>query len=242
MTNNDLIDKYFSGGLSYNELLEFEKLYESDTEFKEEMDFLKNIRKVSEKEDSIRFKSTLQGFESEISGRKTPVLLPWIKPLIGAAAVIVITLGIVFLWPSKSSPDNLFATNFQPSKNVSFPVVRSEDETGLLNDAFIVYSEKDYRKAATLFEQLYENNPNPDFLFYEGNALLAYGETAKAIEKFKEHLSFQTTLSERSRWYLALAYLKNKDLVQASNELKTYLDSGETFKQNEAQLLLKKLE
>ncbi|MFV0593269.1 MAG: CDC27 family protein [Draconibacterium sp.] len=242
MLNNNLIDKYFSGSLSENELFEFEKLCENDPEFKQEVDFLESIKKVAGKEDSMHFKSTLRSFESEISQKHSVWVRPWFKPLISVAAVFVIALGVLLFRPTKNSPDKLFAANFQPSKNVSFPLVRSQGDTSLTHHAFVVYAEKDFREASGIFEKLYATSQNTEFLFYEGNALLALGETNRAIETFKKHLSAQDALSKRSHWYLALAYLKSKDLEQARNELKTFLNSGETFKRAEAELLLEKLE
>ena len=78
-------------------------------------------------------------------------------------------------------------------------------------------------------------------MFYEGNALLASGQTKKAIDTFKEYLTFEDTLTNRSHWYLALAYLKNKNLEDAKKELEAYIKSGDRFKNEEATLLLEKL-
>ncbi|MCB0466198.1 MAG: hypothetical protein KDC78_11090 [Aequorivita sp.] len=62
MVDSILIEKYFSGNLSEEELLEFEKRYENNTEFRQEIDFLKNLKAVSKAEDTQQFKATLQRF------------------------------------------------------------------------------------------------------------------------------------------------------------------------------------
>ncbi|MCB0455326.1 MAG: tetratricopeptide repeat protein [Aequorivita sp.] len=241
MVDSILIEKYFSGNLSEEELLEFEKRYENNTEFRQEIDFLKNLKAVSKAEDTQQFKATLQRFESEAPKKQTPSLSNWLKPLTAAAAVLVIALAISFFWPTKTNPEILFASYFQPSKNVTAPIVRSENEVSTRTNAFIAYSEMDYEKASALFESAYASDKNSELLFYEGNALLASGHTQKAIEKFKEHLKFQDVLTNRSHWYLALGYLKNKELENAKEELEKFIHSNEIFKNAEAKLLLEKL-
>lgn len=240
MVDSILIEKYFSGNLSEEELLEFEKRYENNTEFRQEIDFLKNLKTVSKTEDTQAFKTTLKGFESDYK-KQTPSLSNWLKPLTAAAAVLIIALTISFFWPTKTNPETLFATYFQPSKNVTVPIVRSENEENTLTDAFVAYSEMDYEKASILFEKTYASNKNSELLFYEGNALLASGHTQKAIEKFQEHLKFQDLLTNRSHWYLALAYLKNKEVELAKKELEKFIHSDESFKNEEAKSLLEKL-
>ena len=95
MINSSLIEKYFSGSLSEDELLEFKQLYEFNHEFKKEIDFLKNLKTVAETEDAEQFKNTLQDFESEIFKKKLNIFSKWQKPLAATAAV----LAIAFLLP-----------------------------------------------------------------------------------------------------------------------------------------------
>lgn len=242
MIDSELIEKYFSGSLSEGELLEFEQLYKNNIAFKQEVDFLKNIKTIAETEDSEQFKAALQDFESEINNSsQSSMFSRWLKPLTAMAAILIIGLFISFFWPSKTDKTTLFTTYFEPSKNVSAPIVRSENEQDLSTEAFILYAEKDYEKAAVLFEKAYLLNKNPELLFYQGNALLASGQTKEAIETFKEHINFQEALTNRSHWYLALAYLKNKNLEAAKKELEAYVKSGENFKKVEAASLLEKL-
>ena len=154
----------------------------------------------------------------------------------------LITFFVQFFLNTGINEDALFSNYFEPSKNVSTPIVRSLSEQNTTVNAFVVYSQKDYKKASILFGKLYALNKNSELLFYEGNALLALGKTNEAIVKFKQHLTFSDILTNRSHWYLALAYLKNKDLKRSKKELKALIDSGETYKTEEAKLLLKKLE
>jgi tetratricopeptide (TPR) repeat protein len=241
MITNTLIEKYFSGSLTKKEHLDFEKLYNSDSEFKNEVDFLKNIKRVSEKEDDNKFRNELKTFESEFISKNKNPLVKWLKPFIAVAAVLLIALYINLMYNTPINEEQLFTYYFEPSKNVSAPIVRSENQSNTTN-AFIFYSEKNYNKAYELFDALYKSSKNSEFLFYQGNALLALGNTNEAIEKFKEHLNHSDLLTNRSHWYLALAYLKTKEVALAKQELNALINSGESFKKSEASALLKKLE
>ncbi|NCP06739.1 MAG: hypothetical protein GW863_10420 [Flavobacteriales bacterium] len=242
MIHNILIEKYFSGSLTKTELLEFENLYISDSEFKKEVDFLKAIQVISEKEDDNKFRNELKSFESEFSNKSKAPLKKWLNPFSAVAAIILIVFCFQLLLKTEINEDKLFATYFEPSKNVSTPIVRSENEQNVTTNAFIVYSEKDYKHAINLFEKAYSDSKNSELLFYQGNALLALGKTTEAIEKFKQHLDFSDRLTLRSHWYLALAFVKNKDLESAKQELNALINSKESFKKNEAISLLKTLE
>lgn len=239
--NEHLIEKYFSKQLSETEILEFEKQYKTDSDFKAEVDFLKDIQYVSENEDNVNFKNQLTSYEDEFS-KKTPSDSPkWIKPLIAVAAILLIALSITFFLNNDLNTDQLFSNYFEPSKNVSAPIVRSKSDAGLINEAFIAYTDADYKHAIPLFEKAFESTKNSELLFYKGNALLAIDQTEDAIVIFKKHLSFSDALTHRTHWYLALAYLKMHQKDKAKHELNTFIDSGEPFKKKEAKSLLKKM-
>ena len=242
MTNETLIEKYFSRSLTPNETLEFNTRYENDNNFKQEINFLKNIKLASETEDDLQFKKQLVAHEAEYSESKQHKSFKWVKPLVAAAAVILIMLSINFYMGSTNDEVKLFSTYFEPSKNVTAPIVRSEDNVSVLNNAFIAYSEADYKRAISLFQKAYKDSENSELLFYEANSLLALGDYENAILKFKEHLKYSDVLTNRSHWYLALAYIKTKQTEKAQRELKSLISSGETFKRSEANSLLKKLE
>lgn len=240
--NETLLEKYFSKQLSETELQEFEMRYQTDEDFKAEVDLLKDVQDVSEIEDDSQFKSQLASYETEFQetqNSKSPLRS---KPLIAVAAVLLIMIGITFFLNKTPNNDQLFSTYFEPSKNVSAPIVRSESNDELLSNAFITYTEADYKNAIPLFEKAFENTKKSELLFYKGNALLALNQTEDAIDVFKKHLSFSDALTHRSHWYLALAYIKTEQVENAKMELKTFMDSGESFKKKEAISLLKKLD
>ncbi len=242
MINEKLIEKYFSKRLSEDELKEFEHLYTTDAIFKEEVDFLTNVQSVSAHEDDAEFKSELASYESEYSEKKTTSIQKWLKPFAALAAILLIALTLNFFLNREINEEQLFSNYFEPSKNVSAPIVRSETDENSLNNAFIAYGETNYEQAILQFEKAFSETKNSELLFYEGNALLASGKTEQAIKKFEEHLMYSDILTNRSHWYLALAHLKKKDTESAKKELNALINSGEKFKKEEANSLLKQLD
>lgn len=239
--NETLIEKKFSNDLTEAELLEFKKLYETNDAFKQEVDFLKNVQRVSETEDDALFRNQLTTYETEISPKKVFLNSKWIKPFSAIAAIFIITISISLFMNKDINNDSLFSSYFEPSKNVSAPIVRSEKDEHLTNRAFIAYSEADYQQATSLFQKAFEQTGNSELLLYEGNALLAMDKVTEAIEVFKTHLTYSDALTNRTHWYLALAYVKSNQLDKAKQELTIYIDSEEKFKKTETKSLLKKL-
>lgn len=240
MIYNLLVEKYFNNTLNEKERDEFDTLYKTNPDFKNEVEFVKNLKKVTEHQDNQNFRKQLQSYEKALSN--TYRRKKWLKSLIASAAIIAVVICISFIFNNSINEDALFSSYFEPSKNVTFPIVRSDTNVGLQNDAFIAYSENNFETAINLFERSYKNTKNSELLFYEGNALLALGKTNEAILKFKEHLNYSDRLSNRSHWYLALAYLKSEDLSNAKLHLHLVLKSQESFKKEETKQLLNKLE
>lgn len=75
MINETLLEKFFSKHLSEAELLEFKRRYDTETDFKQEVDFLNNLQLVSETEEEVKFKTQLATYESELSKKKKCALL-----------------------------------------------------------------------------------------------------------------------------------------------------------------------
>lgn len=240
MIDSTLIEKYFNNTLSKKELNEFNTLYKTNSDFKNEVEFIADLKKVTEHQDNENFKTQLKFYETALSNK--PKKKTWLKPLLASAAVIAVVIGVSFFFNNSINEDTLFSYYFEPSKNVTFPIVRSDSNARLQKNAFIAYSEYNFETAINLFESSYKNTKNSELLFYEGNALLAVGKTNEAISKFKEHLKYSDRLSNRTHWYLSLAYLKNKDLINAKLHLQLLLKSDEPFKKEETKQLLNKLE
>jgi hypothetical protein len=232
-----LIDNYFSNTLSEEEQNEFALLMETDAAFKAEVTFQKRVKNTIHKEEHQKLKHHLKGLEAGFEKKRN---LP--KQKIWLAAASIALLVAFFMYFNRSdTPESLYANYYQPAKNIVHPIVRSGAENDLKNKAFIAYSSKAYREAHLLFEALYTKNKDSELLFYDAISLLEMDSTALAIERFKLHRDYSDAISNKTSWYLALAYLKNKDIEKSKQLLKSIVDS-KGYKSESAQKLLTALD
>jgi len=160
-----------------------------------------------------------------------------------AAASIVLLLGLsYFLLPdNKTDSNELFASYFEPYRNVIQPIERGTVQQDEKTLAFMAYEKGEYKKAIELFTKLYANSKESYYLFYNANALLKIEKPEEAVPLLLAHLKTKDTLTEKTNWYLALAYLKLKDKDKAKAVLKEVIAKG-SYKTKEANELLEKFE
>ncbi|NER19066.1 tetratricopeptide repeat protein [Spongiivirga citrea] len=240
MKKDKLIEKYLQNTLNTEERIEFDTLLQNDAEFKEEVSFHDNLKRVTEEDHDDEFRSMLSDFEAEHQPRKVFKLQQYSKWLVAASVILIAGLTYVLTLSNPTSQE-LFAANFQPYENVVHPIVRGTEEQDQKTKAFIAYETGDYKLAVSLFSDLYEKDKQPYYLFYKANALLKLEKANEAIPLLKEHLKTRDTLKEKSAWYLALAYLKIDDKKSAQLLLEDIIKSKK-YKASEAEKLLGKFE
>lgn len=203
MKAEELISKYFLDQLSPEEKVYFERLMATDKEFREQVEFENVLRKSIFQSEHFDLKRDLQGIEKSLGKPQTST--KWYL----AAASIVIFIAIGFFWNSnRDTPERLFSEYYKVASNTSNPIVRTNNEVNETTRAFLAYENADYRRAQKLFEKVYSSSNNSELLFYEAMCYLEIGENQLAIDTFTEHISLDDRLKGKSKWYLALAFLK----------------------------------
>ncbi|MFD2563930.1 tetratricopeptide repeat protein [Aquimarina rubra] len=243
MEREELIDKYLQSELTSSEKDQFDSLLENDATFRDEVELFKNLKVVTGTEDRDKLRKSMADFEAKIAANETKVipLFNYKKLLVAASILLVVAIGgITFLNPFGVDTNQLYADNFEPYKNVVTPIVRGENDKDDEVIAFTSYESKDYNLAADQFETLYETTKRPYFLLYQANSLLASDKVKEAIPLLEKHITLQDELSERSKWYLSLAYLKENRKDEAIVLLEEILEKG-TFKKGDVERLLKQL-
>lgn len=243
MERETLLDKYVQGTLSPSEQKEFDTLLKEDPDFKTEIELIENIAVISGVEDRSALRKTLQEFESKIETNTSQVipLIPYKKWLVAASIILIALIGGIAVFnPFDVNTDTLYASNFEPYKNVVTPIIRGESEESEEIEAFTAYESGDYPLAVTKFEQVYQKTQKSYLLLYQANALLASNRTADAIPLLEKHVTLNDRLSDRGKWYLALAYIKNKQQENAIPILENIVEK-KTFKSSDAAKLLKDL-
>ena len=248
MENHDLIDKYFENSLSPKDQKLFNELLQSDSKFREEFEFQKDLKQVIEVSQKEELKKTVAKIE-ELSQQGDKLLMVPKKWLVAASFLLITGLAT---WGVKStyfpSNDALYEEYFQPERNTVQPVVRGESLNTISYKAFVAYESKDYYKAINLFNSV-EDPEDSQILFYKGMCFLAVDKMENAIELLKQVKSQSLfsgdseTLHEKATWFLALAYVKNNEKTLAIEQLNEIVEKETSgFKKKEAEEVLNYLQ
>ena len=253
MDKKVLIEKYMKGILSEEERLDFDTLLATDEEFKAEVEMKEEIesrdlkRAIEEHHDQT-FREMLGEFEEEImqdaqeteeeenrkvipiSGKKKRFDRKW---LAAASVIILLGIGIFYNLNRPVTTEELFLSNFEPYPNVVFPIERGSSESDAKTIAFSAYEREDYEAAIAGFDSLYSETGESHYLFYKANALIALHRSDEAIPLLIQYSESGDQLSEKSGWYLAMAYLDNGDREMAGKVIDSLI-ANEIYMGNEA--------
>lgn len=237
MNAEKIISKYFMGQLSPEEQARFDVLLETDSEFREQFEFESKVRKSIFQNEHERKKSYLKSIEQNLSSRGKN--MKWFM----VAASIVVLVALSFLWRlSYNSPESLFNRYYEVASNTSHPILRSNDDNlEIATKAFIAYEGGDYSQAQKLFQKAYAFSNTSELLFYEAISQLENDQNQLAIKTFQRHLEFRDDLKDKTKWYLAMAYLKIDKKEPAKQLLKEIIANSENYNFDKANEVLSKL-
>tara|TARA_R110000868_G_scaffold373423_1_gene637516 strand:- start:8383 stop:9111 length:729 start_codon:yes stop_codon:yes gene_type:complete len=234
----DLIEKYIQNKLSPEEELMVDELLQNDSIFKRELTLHANLKKVIKNDDNDNFRNLISELESKAKIESPMVRRTYMKWLAAASILLLLGLSYFLTLDQKATSNELFTSYFEPYRNVVQPLERGSDQQDEKSLAFLAYEKGEYDKAIALFSELYTTTKEPYYLFYKANALLKLEKANEAVPLLLEHLQTKDTLTEKTNWYLALAYLKLNDKPNARITLEKVIADG-NYKSTEAQKLLK---
>lgn len=241
-----LLYNYFSNQLTVEQERLFNELLKTDTDFKQQFDFEKDLKQVIRNKETNDLKSKLAGFEKEIS-KDTPVrTLPRTNYRKWAmAASIALLIGLGWLgYNNFAGPDygNLYDKNFQQYPNTVYGITRGDDgDNSLERKAFVAYETDENVRAIELFEELKTTDNSESITFYLAQSYLKNGQSREAIALFEEVISDKGEFAPQALWYAALAYLKTDQKENAVQTLKDLVADGR-YKKTEASAILKEVE
>ena len=236
MNKSDFIIKYFEGTLSKVELKEFDTLLINDNDYKEEFEFQKELQETLVLNDREQLKKEIQKWDTVNNKRR---FNSW---QIAASLIILLGTSLLFLFNSQSSSmEELYASNFEPYRNIMQPIVRGEHKDDIQSKAFEAYETKDYENAILHFNEILKEEPNATISFYKANLLLQLNNTDEAITILEANVKNSDTLQDRNLWYLALAYLKDNNIDASKKTLKQLLSQSK-FKAKEAAILIEEFD
>ena len=236
MVNKEkLIEDYFLQNLSAEEKSIFDNLYKTNDAFKKEVQFQEQLRQGLYKIKSKPLKSHFKDIENnkQIKRRRRLLFYP--------AATILLMLGLYwFVMPQiTKTNDELFLDYYNTPANISYSIARDDDSSNEIKTAFISYDKGDFEQSVALFEKIISKSDNSELLFYYAISQLETNNLEQAILLFENHISHSDRLQERSRWYLALAYLKKGDEDKAYEIAEKISNDSGHYNNEEASKLIK---
>lgn len=242
MDKEALINGYFEGSLSQDQLGEVDRLLETDAAFATDFEFQKELQQALKKDERSEIKTMFSRLAKQEEKPETKViqLRTWL-----AAASIAVLVGLGSWFFLLNSPDidteALYAANFSPYDNVISPIERGNDIVDLRSRAFTAYENKEYTTALELFSQLKIEQDDPYIQFYEANLRMQLNQHALAIPLLKGYIENNGQLADRAMWYLALSHLKLGEVEQSRTQLNKLIGLG-SFKLEAAKELLAQLD
>jgi tetratricopeptide (TPR) repeat protein len=228
------IDAYLEGQLSEEDKIAFEKMLSEDSELVAEVEEQKVINlgiamhdlqevknelvEINEMVGQIKKKVKIDYDETETNPEKSAQIISLNshrKKYFAAAAILVLLIiPIYFLFLQTPKTDRLFSQNFEPYPNVI--THRGDDVQTDIYKAMGLYDRGQYEDGLQLFEKIRaSSNADPRITLYTGICYLAESETDKAILLFQKVIKEGLVFNSEANWYLALSFVKNKQLQEA---------------------------
>ena len=263
---NDLqsrIERYLLNEMTSEDAQGFLKQIENDPKLEEEVEMVALIigatRQVGQKNDMTDIELMRQASLSEIeelTGRKgttaadntekTPILS--IRTAIWAlSGIAAIFLAILFVNINKQNNNinQLYSSYYKP-----LPLPEEVEPTRggtefssaddqLFRDGLDLYNQEKYAEALTKFNQINEGAQRSVSVF-SAISLIETGKAKQAIRLLKSAISDYGEgweYYQDAQWYLAWAYLKNKQVKDAEEVLQQVIDNNRFYAEKASKLL-----
>lgn len=244
MDKEVLLTNYFSNRLSEDERKLLEEFLDSDSEFKAQFEFEKNLQGAIKNKENQDLKAKLISFENDITlvNPKPATKKPYRYLAIAASVVLLIGLAWMGYQDGSSNKyEDLYASNFQEYPNTVFTITRSGSDESIERDAFVAYESAEYDNAVEKFNQIPTTEREPYVDFYLALSYLNTSENDSAKKYFNKMINKADTFVAESHWYLAMIALKEKDKATAQSELQKLINNHE-FNKEKAMAILKEID
>lgn len=235
----ETIERFLSGELEGEEYREFMARMEKDDSFRETVELHRGLEEAIGDEKTMDFLRAVQNAENDyLSGDSSaenddpptdapkPVLSIWRQSYsIAAVVLLLIVVGGVFFLRglNQNSPDDLYNEYFAvydgPGEwRGADPVLDAE-----LKSAFEAYNAKNFDAAMKTFQGIEDqDSSNVTARFYLSMCAMATGKSNLAIPRLVLLVEQAGhPYRSQSRWYLALAYLQQEQILPARKLLET---------------------
>lgn len=237
MDSEQLIQDYLKNKLSDEGIKTFNKGLETDADFKNKFEEYVDIQNAFKLSEAQNLKEQLNDLE--------PKHLPLSKKLfnnkyLNLAYAAVLVIGLFFVFNSKTNTNQLFNDYIDTYPNVYQPITRGQEKNDSYK-AFQAYENRNFNAAEIQFSELLKTDTNPNLQFYYAMSLLENNKLDLALSQLKNLATKKHEFTAEVQWYSALINLKNKDLEAVKTHLNTLKKSDSSFKTEEAEAILNKI-
>ncbi len=239
MDKEQLIQGYIANSLSDTDKEVVEKLLETDADFKLALTSHNDMAMAYKLSEAQNLKTRFQKLEQENTknhNNKFGISKLWYSAI---AAVLII--GFFYITNSNTTGEDLFNSNFTTYPNTYQPVTRNTSENEN-SKAFVAYENKDFKNAELAFKEILKTSRDPNIRFYYAMTLMNTSQLDIALEQLQQLSKDTYDYKSETLWYTALIYIQKEDYKNAKASLKSLDLLNTTFKSEERQLILQKLE
>ena len=250
MENIELIEKYLNDELSASELMQFESLQKTDSEFAEEVQLAITLNADFNVQQKKRWQAMLkeQGAKVETPVRQLTPRTSAVNWMRSIAAVFVLGLGLALAWMMFSSPDIDSVASAQLENIYEDPTPMRDSAEGAEDvnwtNAINAYEEKNFSLATIAIEKSIEKNPTNlgEKYFYLGVSQM-YEDAPDyevAMTNLKKGKELNRLFKSQADWFMSLACLKLNKKEEAKALLQEVVNA-DNWGKAEATALLNQL-
>jgi len=225
--NFHLIEKYFQGKLSQDELQLFNEKLQKDSTFEQEFRDMKLIRDAVKETSRTRALDILQNAEANLTNQETTKINVSMKRLVSIAASLLIVATVSYFAFSGGTGaltgEEIVANYYKSYPNIVETRERggSIELTTLRARAYNAYDIKDYSTSADLFKDLLASEKIAENYLYSGIANFEAGNFDVAKNNLNTVLNNFSSFKEQAQWYLAMTLFKEGAKEEAISNIAT---------------------
>ncbi|MEO1438686.1 MAG: hypothetical protein AAFV80_24305 [Bacteroidota bacterium] len=236
----EYLEAYLDGQLSDEQVRALETDLATDADLQQAIEQHRQTRKAVQLLDQLETRAEI-GQIYQQGKQETPIRsMNFQKLAIAAGLILLVTMGLLYvLGPRSIDAVQLADANFDAYPD-RITAMSDQNLDSLLQIGLQAYNSTDYQLAIEAFSGLPADHPQADLIqLYSGIA--EYQTSPKAaITTLKALKASGGSLESTASWYLALAYLKNKEKELAKAEL-TFLDQKGDYRNTQVKELLQQL-
>lgn len=242
MDDSTLLDNYFNGLLSAEEVRTVLARVETDPEFREAFTLRQKMESFPRREtERAAFVSTLRTVGAEYFAGKTGeppslrIARNNVRRWMALAASLTLLAAAIWFFNRPTTPTYAQYASHAP---LSLTVMGNTEQAK--TEAEAAFGQKDYAGALSALAKVLALEPdNLKAKFYQGICLLELQRAAEARAVFEPLAAGQTALREDAVWYVGLSYLQEQNIEACKTTLASIQQRAAHYK--EAQEILKGL-